>query len=75
MSQTTLLTAFTRFKIFRPPENVHSKETEGSSGHVCFQESDEGHGDLSPPRKCFARDDCDIVTIGILHCNSLNLMI
>ena len=51
----------------RPPEtsdNFHSKEGKRITSHECCQDADES-GDLSPPRKLLARDDCDIITIGI----------
>lgn len=56
------MTAFTRFKVLRPP-NYHSEEVKRITGHGCHQETDED-GDLSPPRKCVTRDDFDIITIG-----------
>lgn len=36
---------------------------EGGSHHMGFHETDED-GDLSPPRKFSARDDCGVITIG-----------
>jgi len=60
------LTAFTRFKVLRAEtsDNYNSKEVKRVTCHVCCQDTDES-GDLSPPRKVLARDDCDIITIGI----------
>jgi len=61
------LTAFTRFKVLRPfksSDNFDSKDVKTITSDECFQDIDES-GDLSPPRKYFARDDCDIITIGI----------
>jgi len=53
--------------VLRPPDssdNSDSKEVKRISSHECSQDTDES-GDLSPPRKFLARDDCDIITIGI----------
>lgn len=60
------MTAFTRFKVLRPPKTSDysdCKEVKSITGHECCQDADES-GDLSPPRKFFARDDCDIITVG-----------
>ena len=62
-----ILTAFTRFKVLRPfksSNNFDSKDVKAITSDECCQDADES-GDLSPPRKKFARDDCDIITIGI----------
>lgn len=61
--QTTPLIVFTRFTIYRSPENTSANEMEGRSHHMGFHETDED-GDLSPPRKFSARDDCGVITIG-----------
>ncbi|XP_066027091.1 methyltransferase-like protein 22 isoform X3 [Pocillopora verrucosa] len=53
---------FTRFTIYRSPENTSANEMEGRSHHMGFHEPDED-GDLSPPRKFSARDDCEVITI------------
>ena len=54
--------------MLKPPEtmdNSHSKEVKRITSHEeCCQEADDS-GDLSPPRKFLARDECDIITIGI----------
>ena len=54
--------------LIKPPEtrdNSHSQEVKRITSHdESCQEADES-GDLSPPRKCLARDECDIITIGI----------
>ena len=63
--QTTPLIVFTRFTIYRSPENTSANEMERRSHHMGFHEPDEdGDGDLSPPRKFSARDDCEVITIG-----------
>ena len=63
--QTTPLIVFTRFTIYRSPENTSANEMEGRSHHMGFHETDEDEdGDLSPPRKFSARDDCEVITIG-----------
>lgn len=63
--QTTPLIVFTRFTIYRSPENTSANKMEGRSHHMGFRETDEDEdGDLSPPRKFSARDDCEVITIG-----------
>lgn len=63
--QTTPLIVFTRFTIYRSPENTSANEMEGRSHHMGFHETDEDEdGDLSPPRKFSARDDFEVITIG-----------
>ena len=63
--QTTPLIVFTRFTIYRSPENTSANKMEGRSYHMGFHETDEDEdGDLSPPRKFSARDDCEVITIG-----------
>lgn len=61
--QTTPLIVFTRFTIYRSPENTSANEMERRSHHMGFHETDKD-GDLSPPRKFSARDDCEVITIG-----------
>ena len=63
--QRTPLIVFTRFTIYRSPENTSANKMEERSHHMGFHETDKDEdGDLSPPRKFSARDDCEVITIG-----------
>lgn len=55
----TIFTAFTRFKIMRPSE---PKDLNLIRDTRKVHEDEDG--DLSPPRKNVAQDDCDVITIG-----------
>ena len=55
----TIFTAFTRFKIMRPSEPKDLNLTK-----VTRKVKEDEDGDLSPPRKIVAQDDCDVITIG-----------
>ncbi|PFX31866.1 Methyltransferase-like protein 22 [Stylophora pistillata] len=51
------------FTIYKSPENTCANKMEGRSDSMGCCETDED-GDLSPPRKFSARDDCEVITIG-----------